>query len=434
MKDKKKILAFLQGMCMCNNIFYVFNYNTFYLNISSVISIIVFLYVLINEKESFTKYLKNISKWFYLFLFLNIISIIPMTFYFINNSSITNAFFNGIPSLILIFLQYFSIVALYDKKEYIYKGITLGFILNIGYSVLQYFFFERGTMITFANWFPNPAFRVMVQFQNRGLYPQFDINQFVYGYGALGFFLEGSYFMIFIIGSILIVNNVIKNNIIKVITLIITIVLCILTKSANLLTLFSMICLYWFILFIKKIKIKKTIKRSVFLFIPIFVLFIIAGIYMIVSNDNMIDSFRVSVDSLNFNNTNNTERATSMIRGLELISKYPLGVGYNMSSAIYSLEYGSQYVNAIFSTLLVNELELGILGNLVYIIFSLSLIIYAIKSKDKLMVSVGISALGLFICQISNGISYSKMLYIISIYALINAEMYANKNTKTEKC
>ena len=102
-----------------------------------------------------------------------------------------------------------------------------------------------------------------------------------------------------------------------------------------------------------------------------------------------------------------------------------------MSSIIYEMEYGNEYTSAIFSTLLVNELELGLVGNMIYVIFSIKIIISSLRKKDKLSIALGLSALGLFLCQITNGISYWLMIYIISIFAIINARItYADTYSK----
>lgn len=424
MKDKKKILAFLQGFALCNNVIYVFNYNTFYLNISCLVSLITLIYIITKEKNNILKYLKQIDKFFYLFTFFCLLSVIPMFFYFKNDLSVTNAFFNGLPSLVLIFIQYFVIIALYDHKKNIFQGILSGFIINIIVSILQYIFFQQKQIFTLYRLFPNPAFQVPGDYFVLSVMPDIVSSLKIYSFRAQGLFLETSYFLTFIIGSVLIIMNVIKNNILKVILLLICLWLCIISESGNLLILLFILLVYLAMCFIKR-KGKKTINRKVMLLIPCVMVIACITTMFIINNPNITDSIDNSIISANMEDSGNHERSLSIERGINLIMKYPFGIGYNMSSTIYAKEYGNEYVNAIFSTLIVNELEIGLLGNLMYIIFSLKMIVpFLGKKGNKESLVLSLSALGLFACQISNGISYWLMPYIICVFAMINASTY----------
>lgn len=430
MKDKKKILAFLQGFALCNNVIYVFNYNTFYLNISCLISLVTLIYIIVTEKNNVSKYLKRIDKFFYLFLFFCLLSIIPMFFYFKNDLSVTNAFFNGLPSLILIFIEYFIIIALYDHKRNIFQGILLGFIINIIFSLLQYIFFQQKQVFTLYRLFPNPAFQIPGDYFVLSAMPDIVSSLKIYSFRAQGLFLETSYFLTFVIGSILIVMNVIKNNVLKIILLLISLWLCIISESGNLLILLFILIAYLIISFIKR-KGKKTINRKIVLLIPCIMVIVCLSALFVINNPKITNSLDNSLISANMEDSGNHERFLSIERGINLIIKYPFGIGYNMSSTIYAKEYGNEYVNAIFSTLIVNELEIGLLGNLMYIIFSLKMIIYALhKKENKTCLALGLSALGMFACQITNGISYWLMLYIICVFAMINASMYEEEQDK----
>ena len=430
MKDKKKILAFLQGFALCNNVIYIFNYNTFYLNISCLVSLITLVYIIIKEKHNISKYLKQIDKFFYLFLFFCFLSIIPMFFYFQNDLSVTNAFFNGLPSLVLIFIQYFIMIALYDHKKNIFQGILFGFIINIIFSLLQYIFFQQKQVFTLYRLFPNPAFQIPGDYFVLSTMPNIVSSLKIYSFRAQGLFLETSYFLTFVIGSVLIVMNVIKNNVSKIILLLISLWLCIISESGNLLILLFILMAYLVISFIKR-KDKKTINRKIVLLIPCIMVVVCLSALFVINNPKITNSLDNSIISANMEDSGNHERFLSIERGMDLIIKYPFGIGYNMSSTIYAREYGNEYVNAIFSTLLVNELEIGLLGNLMYIIFSLKMIVYALRKKeDKTSLVLGLSALGVFACQITNGISYWLMLYIICIFAMINASMYEPKQNK----
>lgn len=426
MEKVKRLLAFLQGLAICNNVLYIFNYNTFYLNISCLISLISLIYIFIMERKKISIYLKKIDMFFYLFLFCCLLSIVPMFFYFNNDLSLTNAFFNGMPSLVLIFIQYFTIVALYDCKKNMFYGILFGFIINILYSVMQYIFFQMDGVITLYNLFPNPAFQVPGNYNILNSTNKFASAFKIYAFRAQGLFLETSYFLTFIIGSILLVISLIKSKILKLVIILITIWLCTISESGNLIILFLVLILYFLLTFFNNKKL--VFNRRMILFIP-FLLVICCLVFCYICNDsNIINNISDSLFSADISSAGNEERFISMKRGIDLILKYPFGVGYNMSSTIYEMEYGNEYTNAIFSTLLVNELELGVLGNVIYVLFSMKVIILSFRKKDKLSIAFGLSALGLFLCQITNGISYWLMIYIISIFALTNARI---KETST---
>lgn len=432
MKDIKKILAFLQGLSICNNVIYFFNYNTFYLNVSYIISIVTLLYIIFKEKGKITNCLNRIDKIFYLYIFFCLLSIIPMFFYFKNDLSITSAFFNGLPGLILIFIQYLVIVALCDNRKQIINGIVSGFIINIIFSILQYIFYYSGNIFTLYRLFPNPSFQVAGNYFVLESMPDIASTLKIYSFRAQGLFLETSYFLIFVIGSILIVLNNIKNNIIKVVILFVTIWLCAISESGNFIILIFILILYLIAKLICSHKDKRKISRKMLLIFPIILLVGMISIPLIANNEKLIANIQNSILSIDTSDSNNIERTTSIKRGAELIMKYPFGIGYNMSSTIYGKEYGSEYVNAIFSTLIVNELEIGLVGNLMYIIFSIKMILNAFKSsKDKTNIALSISALGLLLCQVTNGISYWRMPYIIFIFALINASL-TNKKIKEQ--
>lgn len=429
MEKVKRLLAFLQGLAICNNVLYIFNYNTFYLNISCLISLISLIYIFIMERKKISIYLKKIDMFFYLFLFCCLLSIVPMFFYFNNDFSLTNAFFNGMPSLVLIFIQYFTIIALYDCKKNMLYGILLGFIINILYSTLQYIFFQMNSVITLYNLFSNPAFQVPGNYFVLNSTDKFMSAFKIYTFRAQGLFLETSYFLTFIIGSILLVINLIKNKILKLVIILITIWLCTISESGNLIILFLVLFLYFILTFF--INKKQYFNRKTLLFIPLLLLTCCLVICYIGNDSNIINNISDSLFSADISSAGNKERFISIKRGIDLILKYPFGVGYNMSSIIYEMEYGNEYTSAIFSTLLANELELGLVGNMIYVIFSIKIIISSLRKKDKLSIALGLSALGLFLCQITNGIGYWLMIYIISIFAIINARItYADTYSK----
>lgn len=419
-----KILAITVGITICNNIFYIFNYNNFFLNISNIVSCIALVIIVIKERKRVLEGLQKIDKTFYFYLLACLFSIIPCFFYFADNNSIIMSYINGLPILFFMFVEYLVIISFSDCKEELLKGIKIGFILNILYSLIQYMFFlNDGSVLTLYNLFPNDSFQISGNYYKLLSIPNIKTTLTIFQYRIQGYFLETSHFTTFLCGAGLIAFGKMKSKIGRIVLFIITIYLCIISESGNFIIFLAIILLLILrTLYGKRISGSDiTIKRKTILIIPVILIgALLVGVY-IVSNDEIGQKIANTFHSTNINDSGNVDRNRTIKEGIELIIKYPLGIGNNMTSTILKMESPNEKHGYIFSTLIINELELGLIGNIIYLCFALKFIIALLKNgRNKDDYIIALSTLGIFLCQISNGISYWNIQYTLAIYAIAN--------------
>lgn len=425
-------LPFLLGFSLCNNIIYLFNYNHLYINISNFLSLFIFLYIILFDKKSISKVLAKIDASFYLYLLFTFLSIVPAIFYFINDMNLMYSYFNGIPSLILLFIEYFTIIYFSNEKNKILKGISFGGIINVLFSLVSYFFFLKGSYFSLYKLFPNTSFQICGSYSLLNSINDFSNAFKIYLYRAQGLFLETSHYFTFLSGSLLITLFYMKKNISKFIFLIVILYLGLLSISGNYIIIIMTLLLY-VLLNLIGCKYKKFSRKKVLVF-PIILIIFIFGIFYVFTNADMMDKLNYSLTSLNFNDSDNLNRSRTIIEGVQLIEKYPLGIGYNNTSNVLKENFPMETQSYIFSTLILNELELGLIGNIIYLIFLIRFPLFIIRNgKRKEDIIVGISMIGVSLCQLTNGISYWNIQYIIGIYALGNIIFNDLKNSKMEK-
>ena len=155
--------------------------------------------------------------------------------------------------------------------------------------------------------------------------------------------------------------------------------------------------------------------------VPLVIIGFVLIAFYAINDDKIMKKVDNLFESANIYDVNNDDRLLTINNGLELIKKYPLGIGYNVTSKLYVNEFPGEKHSYIFSTIIVNFLELGIIGMIFYLIFALKMVIYVLKKgHDDKDILVALSVLGLFLCQATNGINYWNIQYIIILYALLN--------------
>lgn len=420
--NKKKIIATLIGFSLCNNIFYVFNRNNFYLNISNIISLLGLIYIIFHEKNKVFENFKKIDNSFKMFLAACILSIIPACISFSDNLSVLSSYFNGLPSLFLLLIEYYVIVSFGENKNDIINGIKIGFIINLLVSILQYIYFIDGKIFTFFyNLFPTPSFQVCGKYYVLNSMSNITTTLKVYFYRAQGLFIETSYFTTFVAGAGLISIRLIKNKLFKIFSIVSLCYLCLMSESGNFMIFIIVVLLYYFITWLKKNSGKLLLKRKSLVYISIGIFLVSAGTFYAINNSELMKRINNTFLSTNISDAGNNSRKKTIDEGIELVGKYPLGIGYNMTSRIFKMEYPTEIHSYIFSTLIVNELELGFVGNIIYLVFALKFIIKILKYSDNEDdIAIAVSTLGLFICQATNGINYWNIQYILGMYGLAN--------------
>lgn len=429
-KDKiYKKLPFLLGFLICNNIFYLFKYNHLYINISNFISLIIFVYILFYNKKSVGVVLAKIDKSFYLYILSCLFSIVPAVFYFIDNIDFLMSYFNGIPSLILLFIEYYCILYFSNEKAEILNGIKVGSIVNVLVSFVSYVCFLNGSYFTLFPLFPNSSFQICGNYAILNSIPAFNDAFKIYLYRAQGMFLETSHYLTFVAGSFVLVASSMKKNINKLFYIILTLYLCLLSFSGNFVIMLITVILYFTILIFKNKSLK--VKKSFVILLPAILIFMFGSILYVSSNEVLLEKINNTFLSLDFNSSDNENRTRTIVEGIKLIEKYPLGIGYNNTSRILRENFPSERQSYIFSTLILNELELGLIGNIIYIYFIIKFPLYLIKNgRNKEDYAIATSMIGVSICQLTNGISYWNIQYILIIYAIGNVYFNEIKNNK----
>lgn len=442
----EKFLAIFLGIIVCNNVAYALKVGRTYINVSFVYGIILFMFFIVFRKRNIKKCVKEINYSFRIYIIIALLSIVLAVVTFIDDISLISSYFNGIIMLVLNLILYMDVLFLKDYKNYILKGLIIGFILNMLLSLIQYVTYNNGNYFSLYYFFPQPGFQINSYYGANTLLQQTTDTFNIYGYRAQGFFLETSYYMAFIAATSVILFAITKKGLIKILSIISMIFIIALTSSGNMIVVLVTFIMYYIF---RKIKSKSNncnkenkkinIKTFTALFIiTIFILGIgllnISKIKEIITTNNVYEKFINNINTANIADEGNKGRATSMVKALELVLKYPLGVGYNMAPTLLSLEYedGILEQNATFNRLITIELEQGPLGLLFYVIYIYQISgLLILKAKEKYTLALGIGVLGAFICQIGNGIGFFP--FIILVFALANIEYNNYLEEKTRR-
>ena len=421
MKDKN--LAFLIGLLASSNIFYIFRLNTFCLWFDIVVSLIIFFKILFKKKLSYC--LSKTSKLFNFFALFCFLSLIPCLIYNIDRLDFVMSCVYGLIELIIIYIYYLAIIYLKNEEEYITNGILIGLILNILYSIIQYVGFNSSKVISFAYLFPNSSFQISGVYDVL-YYDSIQTTLKIYFYRASGFFLETSYFFIYCIGALFVIKRtpkVAKSNLLYSILVLATVILMFMSKTENL-VIFLIIYTIYLICdkFIEKKGLK--IRKDTLLKFSILVITFVLSLGLFKEFRNLINTSVSNgieyLSNITFNDQSSNARFKSINDGLDLFLTHPFGIGYNTSAKTINLMYNDVSIFSTFMSLLV---EIGIVGSTFYWLFPLKSVFLLFKSKKKKNIILGFATLSLIILQITNGISISKLHFIMLVYCLadINA-------------
>jgi hypothetical protein len=399
----KSILAFLLGISTSLYVTYIAKIGNIPLRLDVFVPSLIFLILLITKNKNFNLLTlrKYFNKYILLFGVAIIISGINLLIY---SSKLGNQdiFLKATLVVYLIpLLAYIVTIMLKEYKLKIINGMIVGLFINILFSLIQYVTWEIGSYFTLYTYFPQPSFYVPI-----------------YNFRTMGFFLEPSHMMQYIISTFLLFEVTLKKGIKKSIINIFLLLTILLSKSGNVLVLTVIL----FIFFLKK-KRNKILLRYSYILTSLFIL-----ILLILNIDKLIEikSF-LNIDlllrTIFLNDRTGTDRLIGMKTGMQYISEYPLGIGYGMSKTLYDL-YG--VAQSSYNYLLTVQLELGIFGTIVYLLRVLVTSGYLIfKGKSNYQLAIGLSIFGSELAAILNGGYFGNALWIL--YGLASIELYQNK-------
>lgn len=410
-KSINEYLSLILGLIVCNNVVYLYQGNSTNINIASIYCFILFVFLIMQRNFSipigeFGNYLESGLKLYSLTVF---VLFVPATILFISTKFYLSPL-KGVIAYILIFFVALDVILLREYKEKIFQGLLVGFIINIALSFFQYYCYLRGSFFSLSTWFPQTAFQ-----------------ENIFMYRAQGVFLETSYFAAFISITIPIILTKINSFYANAIILGVSLFLLGMSFTGNIVNCIFGLALYFFIIGKEKMKGKANTGFK------IFILLVIVAIVGITFNNQIIKALNMTGFADNFskglldaiitntnNNVSNSIRLNYQLKALKLIPDHLFGVGYNMSSPLLQLKYG---IVATFNVLITNQLELGFIGLISYLIIiyntGIRLILRGVNTYQK---SLGIAMIVMFIAQVGNGIRWFE--FCIVIYGLAIIECY----------
>ena len=373
----EQILAFLLGISICEGISVVFSFGSTSFTFTEVLSPLVFIILFSKKNEHFFGFLKNIPLAFKLFFLIVIFSIIPGIIYF--GIEALYRYLVGIIYFFVVLTMAANVYMLKGNHSSLYKGMLWGLSLNILFSLVCYISFQAGAVISLENLFPRDNFfKPVLSFRSQG------------------FFLEPSHFIRYFssIVLILIANVRFKNQALKYMLIIATIMAVILSFSGSIVILSVGLLMYFLV---KKNRTRKQIKISTVL---IFALVVFSCIFLFLSSNilsNMEEIFTRIITGADIMDVGNAER----LDGMKIISKNfdvaIIGCGWNLIGTL--IETRNLGIVSAFSEILEMLIEIGFFGGLVYAFAVLSTSLNLIKEKRSEAVALGISLLIIFAIQ-----------------------------------
>lgn len=409
---KYKILPFLLGLLVNQNIVWIIKGNTTYIYIDAIFAIIICIIKFFGKQKKITipPLVKYIKSYYFITIFASLIGLIIF--------SDTKYYLSPIYGAI-IFTVSFSIllatILLQHEIKYMLKGFYCGFILNLLYSILCYFLFKF-----------NIEWRV-IQYFSTGEESPFALYNNLY-YRAQGFFMECSFYIAYLSIGLPIILYLTKYNYIKFFLIISCFLLSAISFTGNIIFIILSLFLY-FILIERKLVTRANVIKAIFS-ISIIVILFAPQISSSLQEMNFSELFIESIEDLNINNEDNISNVTRMYgitNALSLIATTPLGVGAGCSAPLLDLNFASQYgAISTYSFPIRILLESGWIGFLLYLIGIISIVKNLFKLKNLWSKTLGISLLLCILVQTANGIGwFGFILFILGICTIT-----INKQTK----
>ena len=397
-----KILPFILGLIVNQNIIWVIKGNTTYVYIDVIVALVICIIQLFNGKRKYvvTKNIKYIRFYYYITIFASLVGL-----YIFAGTKYSLSPIYGVILFILSFFIFFATLSLTLQIRYMLKGFYVGFILNLLYSVLCYFLFYFH-----IDW------RIIQYFSTGDDSPFAQYNDLYYR--AQGLFMECSYYISYLSVGLPIILFMTKKNFTKIIFIVVCILLSAISFSGNLIFLIFSLLLYLFIVEKQLFTIKTLLK----LIIPIAILTLlfISQISSALSEINFFELFVDSIQDLDISNEDNISNVTRLygiMNALSLIISNPLGTGAGCSAPLLDLNFTSQYgAISTYSFPIRVILESGWLGFIFYFIAIVSIIIKLFKSENMWNKTLGISLLSCVLVQTANGIGwFGFILFLLGI-------------------
>lgn len=315
--------------------------------------------------------------------------------------------------------MYISASVLWSEKQWLFIGLTAGILLNFICSLISLSAFNKGTYFNLYSVFPQDYYQVPMKYENWVLNPG---AQKISEYRPQGLFLECSHLMLFLISMLPLVFFEAKNMLVKVLLCFFGVFATVTSKSPNVVFFLLELIVLWAVIrdtgnrmqpFRNSIQLSVSIWLLVFACIFCFAAFILIKPEII---DNALSQLSIAFADLNVADSKDggtSERWNNMHLAFSLLTKYPLGTGWNMET--YVMEHNFVGNVASSHTIILKYLiEIGPLGLglYVYLIYRHSIPLIK-KSATSFQKILGIGVLFLFISQATNGVSFTPWMWLL---------------------
>ena len=395
----ERFLAFMLGLSICEGISVVFSFGNTMFTISEVISPIIMFFLFLTKANEFSGLFKNIPTGFKLFFIIVIFSIVPGVLYF--GIDALYRYMVGLVYISIIFTMTVNVYVLRQSRHSMILGIAIGLVLNVIFSLICFFAFNSGKVISLEGVFPRDHFFTpTLTFRTQG------------------FFLEPSHFIRFV-GSVILIaiaNIKIKNSIFIFFLTLATIFVMMYSFSGSIVILAFGMLIYW--IFSKSGSKSKITVSSVAT-----LLFALVLVALIIFNPDVLSNlesiFLNILSGADITDEGNAARFDSMKTVFENIDVATLGCGWNLSGTLF--EARKMNIVSAFSYILQMAIELGFLGALIYCVSLIQTSLKLIKQKNTRATALGASLLIILALQI--GTDYSLNTCTMAVFGLVICEL-----------
>ncbi len=395
----ESIFAFILGLCVCEGVSMPFSVGSTAFTFGEILSPLILICLLFNKNNTFLSFFRKVPVGFKLFFLMILFSVVPGTIMYGLGASYRFAV--GLVYFFMVLSVAVNVYLLKDHKKYLFMGLAIGFGLNIALSLICYFSFRAGTVISLEQFIPRENFFTpTLTFRSQGL------------------FLEPSHFVRFVssVFLVLMANVSFKNSFLKFVFVAVTFFVILQSFSGSV-VIFLLGILFYSML--KKNDTKKPLTASSFL---VFLSIVIIAIILFTTSDiaaNLQMIFGRIFSGANLADEGNELRFESMKAAFDNIYIAIIGCGWNLIGTFFESE--NLGIVSAFSDILEMTMELGFIGIAAYICSIISLALKLLKKGNANAIALGCSLL--VIIALQTGTDYAFNTVIMLIFGLCICEL-----------
>ena len=394
-----KVFAFLLGLFVSENITSVFSFGNTLFTVSEVLSPIFLLFLCLKNTNRIASFMRYVPIGFKLFFIAVVASIIPGVIYFVS-VEIIYRYFVGLIYFFIVLTAAIDAFILRKSKDTIIKGIFVGLVVNILYTIICFVAFQNDISITLRYVIPRTGFYAPTA-----------------SFRSQGFFLEPSHFIRYVgtVGLIVIASTKIRHSLFKCVLVLISAIALIFSYSGSLVILAIGYLIYW-VGSRKNINLRRVRPGTlVLIFVVLLIAIVAMGGFNINMNYGVEGVFDRIMNGADITDEGNAERFESMQKilenpGLPIL----LGCGWNLTGTYIQTE--NLGITAAFSDILELLLETGIVGLALYVgsLLSMSFALWKMRGRYSRALSVSL----LIILALQIGTDYALNTCIMLVFGL----------------